>query len=375
MRQALRTTIGFLFAAGITVLAPRAQAQEDIPLLPGFGASCRLTNSSTQASLIVRACNFSGGTLLGVTSHLPTVDATGTADVSFLTVPGFRGILVNHNCVSFKWQLGLSGCGDIHLSTEVTAETTDGVTVTTGPLDCGDITLTCVDRSPTPTRTPIRVPTFIRPPTATPRATRTEVPTLTPRPRLPTPTPRPPKELATPRPTRTPLPTATPRPRLASPTPRPKIPTPTLRPSRTPLPTNTPVRRIPTPTQAVPFCPTCLRATCQAIPGVGGSIVSAFLSLYNATGHPITDIVPNPIELDPIGNVTINRVIGPEPSRIALLLPDHGNRFRWDIDVEGLGLLFIHVSATGVGPNGQLVFTARCETNTVNVVSDIVHNR
>jgi hypothetical protein len=347
-------------------------------LLGGFTSTCWINGEDEYASVFMRACNDTGETLYGVTPTRLTISTTETADVEFTTVPGWRRELVDGNCVTFKTQLVLSGCGAVDVHGDVTAEDPDGVTFTTGVAFCGSLVshpIECLNLPPTPTRTPITLPTL--------RATRTPLFTATPRTRLPTPTPKPAKALATLRPTRTPLTFPT---RLPSPTPKPTKEYPTLRPTRTPLTFPT---RLPTPTAKPPKEHPTLRPTRTPIPSATpgpflpeeftgrciainprASAVTLYLQVFNNTGATVYDIVPENIEIDTYGDVTIESVIGPAPRVIKVLGDGHSSRFQWTIEATGEGQIVTHVSATGVGPSTQqavVVSTGRQECNVLNV--------
>jgi hypothetical protein len=370
---------------GICVQRSGCNCEAALPVeggvLPGFSATCEISGKNENASVFMRACNDTGATLYGVTPTRLTISTTGTADVEFTVVPGWRRELVDGNCVTFKTQLSLSGCGAVDVHGDVTAEDPDGVTFTTGVAVCGSLLsnpIECLNLTPTPTRTPksnptlrpTRTPLFTatpRPPLPTPtRKPTKEYPTLRPTrtpltfpTRLPTPTLRPQKENPTLRPTRTPLFTATPRPPLPTPTRKPTKEYPTLRPTRTPMPTATPG-----PFLAEDFTGRCIALNPRA------SEVTVYLQLFNDTGGPVYDIVPGDIEIQTYGNVTIESVTGPVPHMIRMLSNAHSNRFQWTIQATGEGQIVTHVSATGVGgveQQGVVVSTGRQECNVLNI--------
>jgi len=365
-------------------------------VLPGFPPTCWITGGANNefVSVYLRACNDTGGTLYGVTPTRLTITTTETAEAEFLTLPGWRRSLVDGNCVNFKTQLRITGCGTVDIHGDITAEDEDGVTFTTGVAYCGSLVsnpIECLELPPTPTRTPVTVPTpRPRLPTPTLRPTRTRLPTATPRPRLATPTPRPAKEIATLRPTRTRIPTATQRPRLPTPTPKPAKEIATLRPTRTPIPTATPRPRLSTPTLRPtrtplptrtegPFLVDMFTGRCIAI-NPHSSRVTVYLQLFNNTGADVYDIVPDELEVQTYGTVKIESLIGPVPRVIRVLFDRHSSRFQWTLEASGEGQIIIHASATGVGPadrqiafggggggQGIEVTTGRQECNVLNI--------
>jgi hypothetical protein len=341
-------------------------------LLGGFEATCWITGEEAgSSSVFMRACNDTGDTLYGVTPTRLTISTTETAEVEFLTLPGWRRELVDGNCVTFKTQIMLGGCGTVDIHGDVTAEDPGGVTFTTGVAFCGSLVsrpIECLNIPPTPTRTPMTHPTLR--PTRTPLTLPTRLPTPTAKPpkehptlrptrtpltfptRLPTPTAKPPKELPTLRPTRTPL-------IFPTPTPRPPKEHPTLRPTRTPIPTKTPG----------PFLPEEFTGRCVAI-NPRASQVTLYLQVVNNTGWTVYDIVAGDVEIDTYGDVTIESIIGPAPRVIKALGDGHSGRFQWTIEATGEGQIITHVSATGVGPGTQqavVVSTGRQECNVLNV--------
>jgi hypothetical protein len=367
---------------GICVQRSGCNCEAALPVeggvLGSFPATCWITGENEYSSVFIRACNDTGETLYGVTPTRLTISTTETADVEFTTVPGWRRELVDGNCVTFKTQILLSGCGTVDIHGDVTAEDPNGVTFTTGVAFCGSLVsrpIECLNIPPTPTRTPIDNPTL--------RPTRTPLFTATPRTPLATPTLKEPKSLATPRPTRTPLTFPT---RLPTPTLKPPKEFPTLRPTRTPLTFPT---RLPTPTPKPPKEHPTLRPTRTPIPSAtpgpflpgeftGRCIilnpraaeVTLFLQLFNNTGATIYDIVPGNIDIDTYGDVTIESVTGPAPRVLKVLGDGHSGRFQWTIQATGEGQIVTHVSATGVGgveQQGVVVSTGRQECNVVNI--------
>jgi len=347
-------------------------------ILDDFPATCWLDEANGLAYVFMRACNDTGETLYGVTPTRLTVSTTGTASAEFRTVPGWRRELVDGNCVNFKTTIQVSGCGSVDLHGDVTAEDPEGVTYTTGVAYCGSMTLEC--RPPTPTRTPIIMPT--------PRPTRTPLFTATPRPALPTPTPKPTKQQPTLRPTRTPLFTATPRIPLPTPTAKPAKEQPTLRPTRTPLFTATPRPVLPTPTAKPPKERPTMKPTRTPIPTptsgpfladqfTGRCIainphsarVTVFLQIFNNTGETVFNIVPGELEIATYGDVMIESINGPVPRMIHDLADRHSSRFEWTITASGTGQIITHAIATGVGGDGQsvVVSTGRQECNVLNI--------
>jgi hypothetical protein len=322
-------------------LGSRVSAQLHGSALEGFSATCTVLQGGNQVTVEVRAFNGSSVDLTGLTASSLNVDATGNAAFSIVSVPTMRRVLIRNNAHSFKWQGSLSGAGTLTLSTDVTAETPSGVTVTTGTVTCNPITVSAV-----PTDTP-----RLR---ATPEPTRTPASTKTPRAR------------ATVKPTRTAAPTNTPRVLLT----RPPTQTPHIRPTRTPAglrppkepnPTHTPVPPKATRTPVPPTePPTVGELSSACFLTQNGNSVTISLLISNTTGVELADVTPLDPQVTSTGSALLN-LGSAVPGRFSSVASGNNARFRWQGDQSGSGQSRVTVGAR-MTANGQVIETqAECD--------------
>jgi hypothetical protein len=121
----------------------------------------------------------------------------------------------------------------------------------------------------------------------------------------------------------------------------------------------------PAPPQA--FDPGGLMARCTALAVDGKVLVTFRLEITNATGGPLTNIAPFLASIATTGTVDLLVTSGPQPDFLRELRDGGRARFKWQGQApsDARGVAFIHVGATGTGPNGQAVTTGSIECSTL----------
>lgn len=327
-----------------------------LELREGFRAECRVQEANGRGKVLLLVTNDVGRDvyLFGVTPSPLRITPSGTASVEVLTLPHFRRVLSPGNHLTFRWTVDFNGCGTVNIANSVTAEDPDGVSITTGLVDCGTVVVDgpeCAD--PTPTRTPRLV--FTPRPTRTPFPTFTRRPTFTPR---PTRTPRPPVGLL---PTRTPVPTRTRIPGNPTKTPRP------TRTPRQPLPTRTP-----TPTPQVNPGGAQVHCNIQEANGRGKVLVL----FENDTGGTLSNVSADPLvffesrsgpRLSAHQDGHLEMVVLTEPRARRSIVDGNHVRFQYGVAFDGCGSGQVFASVSFTTPDGTQMNTGRVSCGAVDV--------